>query len=84
VESKTRRKTRSRFAPSVRAIYEPQVVLTKTWRAFIVAVQRMNENELWEAIKSEQYGAKRRSYIERMHKRACRLRQRREREELVA
>jgi hypothetical protein len=59
------------------------LILEKAWRAFIVLVQRMNETELWEAIKEEQRGARRKSYLERMHKRASHLRMKREREELV-
>ena len=68
----------------IRAKYESSTVLAKDWRAFIKAVQRMNEAELWEALGNEQYGAKRRSYLERMHRRASHLRMRRERKELLA
>lgn len=67
----------------IRVRYEPRVILDKNWRAFIAAVQRMNEVELWEAIKEEQRGAKRKSYLERMHKRASHLRMTRERVELT-
>ena len=67
----------------VRARYEPHLVLAKNWRAFIAAVQRMNEAELEEAIKEEQRGASRRSYLARMHRRVSHLRMRREREELL-
>ena len=67
----------------IRARYEPHLVLAKNWRAFIAVVQRMNEAELEEAIKEEQRGARRRSYLERMHRRFGHLRMRRERGELL-
>lgn len=55
-----------------------------TWEQFIVDLPKLREDQLKVLINYELSTTRRVSFVERMHQRYCKLRNRRERDELMA
>lgn len=62
--------------------FAPDVVLTN-WRKLMAALPKMNERELKKALDSELDGAKRKDFINRLHRKYTKLKREREMQEML-